>query len=205
MQRFSDSHRVCALAARIAEALVERFQAELGHLSQARVLYVLSEREVFQKGWPCLAYICRPRVQGAMSALVEDLLAQFAGFEGHDPDFVVRIDAAAWDAIDKDTEPAATFWVRQGITVPADTDWAIGRERLIFHELKHTYQRLDSDGEPKCSDEDGRPVLALRPHDAEYFHDELEFYGPTVCGAVDTALAIAAGGRNEQRRAAQRA
>jgi hypothetical protein len=70
----------------------------------------------------------------------------------------------------------------------------------VFHELLHTFQRTDKDGALKFSDDDGRPVLALRPHDAEFFHDELERYGPSVCGAVDAAIAIAAGGRLEQRR-----
>lgn len=199
MQRLADSHTRLDEAATIARYLVdERFGPELGHLSQARVLYLRSEREVLLHGHRAQAYIARPRVQGAMSAVFEDLLAQFAGFDGHDPDFVVRIDAACWDNLAY-TEPAQAFWRAQHVSAGDDVTWTIGRERLICHELLHTYQREDAEGAPKFSDDDGRPVLALRPHDAEYFHDELRFYGPTVCDAGDTAIAIADGSAREQR------
>jgi hypothetical protein len=186
----------------IARYLIdERFSTELGHVAQARILFVRSEREVMLHGHPAAAYICRPRVQGAMSAFVEDLLARFAAplFEGHDPDFVVRVDAAAWDALSY-TEPSSEFWRALHVAVPPGATWPVGRERLIFHELKHVRQAVDKDGALRFSAEDGRPVLALQPHDAEFFHDELEYYGPTVCGAEDTAIAIAAGARLETRR-----
>lgn len=200
MQRFSDSHTRCDDAARIARFLIdERFSAELGHLSQARLLFLLSQREVQLRGFPAWAYICRPRVQGAMSAILEDLLAQFAGFDGEDPDFVIRIDAAAWDDL-AHTNPAKEFWRALHTAVPDQVDWTIGRERLIFHELLHTYQRLDAEGNPRVSQEDGRPVLALRPHDHEFFSAELEHYGPTVCHAEDAAIAIADGAAVERRR-----
>lgn len=205
MQRLADSHRKLEEAERIARYLVDdRFSGELGHLAQARVLYLVSEREVQLRGWPAHAYICRPRCQGAMSAILEDLLAQFAGFDGHDPDFVVRFDRASWDSLQY-ADAASAFWAGRGLTVPAEMDWTIGQERLVFHELKHTYQRTDKDGDLKFSEEDGRPVLALRPHDAEWFHDELEFYGADICGAVDTALAIAAGIRAETAATRKRA
>jgi hypothetical protein len=205
VQRLPDSHSRCEAAESIARFLIEdRFATELQHLAQARILYVRSEREVLLRGFPAAAYICKPRVQGAMSAFVEDLLAQFAApqFEGYDPDFLVRIDAACWDALGH-TETADQFWRAHHLPAPPAATWPIGRERLIFHELSHIYQRVDKDGAPAFSQDDGRPVLALRPHDAELFHGELECYGPTVCGAVDTALAIAAGGRFEQRRRLQ--
>lgn len=199
MQRLPDSHTRLDEAAVIARHLVdERFSAELGHLSQARVLFLRSEREVLLHGHRAQAYICRPRAQGAMSAVLEDLLAQFAGFDGFDPDFVVRIDAASWDDLAY-TDPAQDFWREQHVSAGDEVTWTIGRERLIFHELLHTYQRTNAEGELMFSDDDGRPVLALRPHDAEYFHDELRFYGPTVCDAGDTAIAIADGSAREQR------
>lgn len=205
MQRLSDSHTRLELAEVIARHLVEvRFSAELSHLNQARLLFVLSEREVILRGHPAAAYITRPRVQGAMSAIVEDLLAQFAApvCGGYDPDFVIRVDRAAWDDL-AHTEPASDFWRALHLAAPPTVTWTIGRERLIFHELKHVYHALDKEGAPKFNQEDGRPVLALRPHDAELFHDELESYGVAVCNAGDTAIAIAAGARLENRRKLQ--
>jgi hypothetical protein len=203
LQRLADSHTRLAAAERIAAHLVEdRRSNELGFLRSARLLYIRSEREVMLHGHPAAAYICRPRVQGAMSAFVEDLVAGFARdqFDGHDPDFIVRVDAALWDALGTQTEPASDFYRALHLQTFADADWSIGQERLVFHELLHLYQRTDKDGALKFSEEDGRPMLALRPHDAELFHGELESYGPTVCGAVDTAIAIAEGARLENRR-----
>lgn len=198
MQRFSDSHTRCLEAERIGVFLAEQ-RDELTHLGQARLLFLMSEREVMLRGWPAAAYICRPRVQGAMSAVLEDLLAQFAPFDGHDPDFVIRIDRAAWDELGH-TEPAQEFWRALHMPAPDQVDWTIGRERLIFHELLHTYQTLDQDGAPRVSEDDGRPVLALKPHDHEFFTAELELYGPTVCNAGDAAIAIASGARVENRK-----
>lgn len=203
MQRFADSHTRLEAAEPIARFLIdERFSTELGHIRQARVLFILSQREVKLRGHGAAAYICGTRVQGAMSAFVEDLVAQFAApvFEGHDPDFIVRVDAACWDALEH-TEPAADFWRSMHVGAPAGITWSVGRERLIFHELKHIVQLTNAEGELRYSQEDGRPVLALRPHDAELFHDELETYGPTVCGAEDTAIALSTGIALEKRRA----
>lgn len=203
MQRFSDSHTRLESAEVIARHLVED-RAELNHLRQARVLFIVSQREVKLRGFPAAAYICAPRVQGANAAFFEDLVAQFAAplFDGEDPDFIVRVDAATWDALGH-TDPAVQFWRAAHVAAPDTATWGIGQERLLFHELLHVYQRTDKDGALKFSDDDGRPVLALRPHDAEFFHDELERYGPTVCGAVDAAIAIAAGVRFENRRKLQ--
>lgn len=199
LQRLPDSHTRLLEAERIAQFLIQDRQAGvLGHLNQARVLYLVSEREVIFRGGPANAYICVPRVQGFMAGILEDLLANFARdqFDGHDPDFVVRVDRAAWDTLAY-TEPARDFWRARRQFVPDSVEWSIGRERLLFHELKHVYQREDKDGFPRINEEDGRPVLALRTHDVERFHDELESYGPTVCDSIDAALAIAEGARQE--------
>lgn len=198
MDRLQDSHTRLHEAERIAQFLLNVGHPEtLHHVTRARIWYLRSEREVFFRGTPAAAYICVPKVQGFMAPILADLVAQAAPFDGQDPDFIVRVDAANWDALSY-TEPAQAFWRARRRPAADDVDWPVGRERLIFHELKHIVQRVDGDGAPRFSDEDGRPVLALQPHDAEFFHDELESYGPTVCGAVDTALAIAAGGRQEE-------
>lgn len=198
MARLPDSHTRLLEAERIAQFLMDVGHVDtLHHITRARIWYLRSEREVFLRGTPAAAYICIPKVQGYMTHILEDLVAQAAPFDGEVPDFIVRVDAANWDALSY-TEPAKTFWRGRRKPAADDVDWPVGRERLIFHELKHIVQRVDSDGALRFSDEDGRPVLALQPHDAEFFHDELESYGPTVCGAVDTALAIAEGGRQEQ-------
>lgn len=203
MQRFADSHVRLESAEVIARQLIAE-HAELHHLQQARVLFILSQREVKLRGFPAAAYIMGTRVQGAMSAFVEDLVAEFARpqFDGHDPDFIVRFDAATWDALGH-TEPATSFFRAAHYPAADSATWGIGQERLVFHELLHTYQRTDKDGALMFSEEDGRPTLALRPHEAEFFHDELERYGPTVCGAVDAAIAIATGVRFENRRKLQ--
>lgn len=203
MQRFADSHTRLESAEVIARQLIAD-HAELSHLNQARVLFILSQREVMLRGFPAAAYIMRTRVQGAMSAFVEDLVAQFAAplFEGHDPDFIVRFDSATWDVLGH-TEPAHTFFRAAHLPAADAATWGIGQERLVYHELLHTFHRTNKDGQLMFSDDDGRPALALRPHDAEFFHDELERYGPTVCGAVDAAIAIATGVRFEQRRKLQ--
>jgi hypothetical protein len=206
VQRLPDSHTRLELAERLAAHLIsDRFTAELSHLSQARILYLRSEREVLLHGHPAAAYICSPRVQGPMSSIVEDLVAGFARdlFDGHDPDFIVRVDAATWDGL-AHTEPALEFWRALRQPTPDDCDWSVGRERLICHELLHVYQRKDKDGALRFSEEDGRPVLALRPHDIERFHHELEHYGPTLCDADDAAIAIATGYRQQERRALAR-
>lgn len=200
MQRLPDSHRRLEEAERIASYLINDRHADvLHHVAQARLLCVVSERAVQLHGHPALAYICKPRVQGPMSAFVEDLVANFARelFEGEDPDFIIRFDRAMWDELAY-AEPAAEFWRARRQFTSESVDWSIGRERLVFHELKHLYQPLDAEGAPRFNQEDGRPVLALRPHDVERFLDELEHYGPTVCDSVDAALAIAEGGRSEQ-------
>lgn len=205
MQRFADSHTRLEAAEPIARYLVEdRFSSELGHLAQARILCVVSQREVKHRGFAAAAYIMRPQIMGAMREFCEDLLAQFASplFNGEDPDFVIRFDQAIWDELGH-TEPALDFWRALHLSASDHVTWTIGRERLVFHELKHIYQPVDKDGALRFSQEDGRPVLALRPHDHEFFSDELEHYGPTVCGAVDAAVAIAMGGRLEQRRRLQ--
>lgn len=200
MQRFVDSHTTLELAGAIARHLIDfRFPDELRHIAQARIWFVRSEREVFLRGHRAHAYIAQPKVQGAMSQLFEDLLAQAAGFEGEDPDFVMRFDAARWDDLEH-TEPAKEFWRALHVAAGEEVTWSVGRERLVFHELHHIVQRVDKDGAPRFSEDDGRPVLGLRPHDAEFFHDELEHYGPGICGADDTAIAIAAGLANQRRR-----
>lgn len=203
MQRFADSHTRLESAELIAVQLIAE-HPELSHLTQARVLFILSQREVILRGWPAAAYIMRPRVQGAMSAFVEDLVAQFAAplFEGHDPDFIVRVDSATWDTLGH-SEPAHQFFRAAHLPAADSATWGIGQERLVFHELLHTFHRTNKDGQLMFSDDDGRPVLGLRPHDAEFFHGELERYGPTVCDAGDAAIAIATGIRFEQRRKLQ--
>lgn len=190
-------------AERIAQFLVDVGKPDqLRHLSQARIWFVRSQEAVVFRGVAAAAYVCVPRVQGFMSALLIDLVTAAAAdiFEGKSVDFIVRVDADNWDALAYTDDSKAFHRARREPVVP-DMDWTIGRERLIFHELSHIVQRTDKDGVPRFDEEDGRPLLALQPHDAEFFHAELECYGPDVCGAEDTEAAIHEG-RARQRRAA---
>lgn len=125
-----------------------------------------------------MAFIGQPRVQGPLGALFTWMLAGACAkvLEWDEPDFVIVIDAALWPDLD-----------------------AVGQERLMYHELRHVAAVENEFGVPRL-DHEGRPLLKLVPHDAEFFHDEVEKYGVQVCGLEDAAIAIAEGEANQRRR-----
>jgi len=140
---------------------------------------VLSQPEVRLHGSQKWAIVAIPSVQGPLSRLFDWMLAQLCAplLEWEEADFVVLIDAAIWSTLD-----------------------AVRQERLIYHELCHVVARENEYGVPKL-DAEGRPMLRLVPHDAEFFHDEVERYGIEVCQLEDTCLAIAEGVRVDRRNA----
>ncbi|MGE0590901.1 MAG: putative metallopeptidase [Vicinamibacterales bacterium] len=156
-----------ALVARLVESL-----SEFGHLSQARVVCVLSQRTPMLHGAPCAAFVARPHVQGPFAPLFDWCIWRLVGdvLEGEEPDFLILVDAAIWPYYDPEE-----------------------RERLIYHELCHIVPKEAEDGSGIRIGRDGRPILTLRPHDAEVFNAELVRYGPEVVGIDDTVHAIVEG------------
>lgn len=174
MLHFPDSFTVGREAADIAARLI-RDGDQFGHLMDARILFLLSARVPMLHGSPCDALIAQPRSQGPLKWLYDSLLAELC--EGEDPDFVVLIDAALWPT-----------WTPEY------------RERVLYHELRHVVQTEHSETGAPRFDREGRPIWRLVPHDAEFFLDEVERYGPDVCRLEQAAVSIAAG----YRRAAER-
>lgn len=172
MKQFPDSYRVLPEARELAARLIGSVP-HFGHLSDCRLLVVASERQPVLHGHPCQAFVAQPHVQGPFSWLFAWLLASFARdqFRWEDPDFVIVIDAALWSSYDD-----------------AHREW------LVYHELRHVEQRTEAEtGIPKFSKEDGRPMWRLVPHDAEFFFDEVERYGPEITGHVEATVALASG------------
>lgn len=172
MKQFADSYALLPEAAAIAARLIEAVP-HFVHLREARVLFVASQRQPMLHGYPCQAFVAKPQVQGPFSWLFDWFLAAFAEdlFGWEDPDFVIVVDVARWQSFDDEH-----------------------REWLVYHELRHVEQRTDPEtGIPKFSKDDDRPMWRLVPHDAEFFFDEVERYGPEVTGHVEATVALASG------------
>jgi hypothetical protein len=148
-------------------------------LSQARFVCVLSQPAVTLQGTERAAIVAIPTVQGPLKRLFDWHVAQLAApvLDWEEPDFLIVIDAAVWSTLVE----------------------AMRKERLIYHELSHVVARENEHGVPKL-DREGRPMLRLVPHDAEFFHDEVAKYGIAVCGLEDACVAIAEGVRRDRLR-----
>lgn len=171
MTQLPDSYRYAIDAQAILGKLVLE-RAEFGHLAQARILCLFSERQPVLHGNPCEAHIGAPSVQGPYAWLFDWLLERFLAepLEGQSLDYLVLIDAALW---------------------PSKS--ALEQERLIYHELCHLQPKEDTQGRGIRLGNDGRPLLKVVPHDIEAFHEEIRRYGPEVCEIQDACVAIADG------------
>lgn len=179
MQHFPDSFRLADAPQATVRLLVSRLP-EFQHLTAARIACVFSERALFLHGGQKAAIIATgAHTQGPCRHFVEFMVAQFVApvCEGEDPDFLILVDRAVFDALDPER-----------------------RERLMYHELCHIHQAETDEGAPKFSREDGRPILKLVPHDTEVFDAEIERYGVEVVGIEHTAIAIAEGERRRRLR-----
>lgn len=182
MQHFDDSIALAVEPRQIAERLIESCE-EFSHLQEAEPLLLMlaSQRAIVLRGARCNAVVCLPRWQGPLGLVAAWLVAQFGAvqFDGAalDPDFILVFDAAVWSSLD-----------------------AVGRDRLVFHELKHIQPQEDEFGVIRRSKETGKPLLKLVPHDTELFDDELVRYGVEVCNAEHTAHAIVEGEARKRRR-----
>lgn len=148
------------------------------HLSQARWVALLSQPTVTLRGAECNALVGVPSNQGPFSRLFTWMVAQLCATvcDWEEPDFLILLDAAIWPSLD-----------------------AVRKERLIYHELCHVVARENEYGVPRL-DAEGRPMLKLVPHDAEFFHDEVARYGPEICSLEDACIALAEGARGERVR-----
>lgn len=162
----------------IASRLVESY-AEFGHLGDMRAACVWSREQPMLRGAPCAAFIGYPRVQGPFASLfawcVQSLCVPLFGED--EPDFLIVFHQTLWPMLDGERQ-----------------------ERLVYHELCHVLPRVDEYGIPRLSQEDGRILLKLAPHDYEFFDNEVRRYGPDVCELDGAAVAIADGYRDAERR-----
>lgn len=180
MKHFADSFALLPEAYAIAERLIKSVP-HFVHLEEARLLLIASQRQPVLHGHPCQACVVKPYVQGPLRWLFDWTLAEFGRerFQGETPDYVILFDAALFGSYD-----------------------ATHREWLVYHELRHIEQQTEHEtGIPKFSKEDGRPMWRLVAHDAEFFFDEVERYGPEVTGHVEATIALATGARAAQTRA----
>lgn len=179
-EQFADSFALADEPQAIAASLIGDLD-EFAHLGLARIAFVFSERSLFLGGDQKAAIIGNATnvVRGPLRHLLNWLVVGLVEplFDREEPDFLVLVDHPHWQGLD-----------------------AEGRERLVFHELKHVVADETDDGTPKLSRDDGRPMLKLRGHDAEAFNTEIERYGVEVCGLEDTAIAIAEGERLKRAR-----
>lgn len=184
MKQFADSFALLPEA----EATAARLTASVphfAHLAEARLLFVASQRQPVLHGSPCQACVVRPYVQGPLRWLFDWMVASLGRerFQWDEPDYVILFDAALFQSYDETK-----------------------REWLVYHELRHIEQQTEHEtGIPKFSKEDGRPVWRLVPHDAEFFFDEVERYGPEVAGQIEATIALATGARAAQIRDAEAA
>lgn len=182
MRQFADSFARLPAAEAIAARLIGAVPM-FAHLREARILMVASQRAPVLHGHPCQAFVAAPRVQGPFKWFFDWMLAGFAAerFEWEEPDFVILFDAALWAGFDDEHQ-----------------------EHLVYHELRHIEQRTEAEtGIPKFSKDDGRPMWRLVPHDAEFFFDEVERYGPEVTGHVEATVALASGAKAAAQRQAE--
>ena len=188
-------YTVDAPAAAIAARLIGTLD-DFNHLALAQpaILYVRSVPPLHVHGARANACIGPARVQaaGSLSGLwawlvaswVGDLGPLTAGTTGDLTDgiaFLCFFDAGVWDDLE-----------------------VLGRERLVYHELSHLKQKTDRDGLPRL-DNEGRPVLALVPHDYEFFDAEVRRYGPALCDLEPAAEAIAQGRKSRRPQTLRRA
>jgi hypothetical protein len=162
MAHFNDTFSLMPEGQQLVRELVERC-GEFGHLTQARIPVLLSQRALVERGRAIpvgvLHGACYEGANSATRQLNAWLRAMFLTpiCEGEDPDFIIMVDVALW---------------------PAEAE---KREHLIYHALCHIEQRVDQYGAPKFG-EDGRPMLRMAPHDIERFENELARYGTSIEG-----------------------
>lgn len=183
----ADTFSLMPDAAAIARFLItEDPAAPFAFVQDARIAYLLQQPALFLHGEACDAYITRATVQGANRLLWSFLAATFGQPERYELDFLIYVDAAAWQR---------RAWVDEH----GPSGYPIQQEALIYHELSHLRHLETSEGEPRFGD-DGRPMLALTRHTYEFFDSELRRYGPQTLGLDQVGLDYVAGAQTEKTR-----
>ena len=142
------------------EALVEYFPV-FDHLAGEILIALFFAAEVPKvRGRSAMALVTMPDASGQNKHIYSWALFMVFGFE---PDVVMIIHKESWDAAD-DYQKLA----------------------LLYHELRHIYQKETPKGGPQFSRDTGRPIYELRDHQLGLFFDEMETFG-----AWDAAIAEA--------------
>lgn len=142
------------------DALIEYFPI-FDHLKDEILISLFFAAEAPKvRGRTAMALVTMPDAQGQNKHVYSWALFMAFGFE---PDVVMIIHHESWDTAD-DYQKLA----------------------LLYHELRHIYQKTTQSGGPQFSRETGRPIYELRDHQLGLFYDELETFG-----AWDAAIAEA--------------
>jgi predicted metallopeptidase len=170
----------------MALAIIEAFPETFEHLVEAEIGYLFTEEEIFSKGTRKSAYAIMPTAMGQNRKLYTWALEKAFGFL---PDALIVADREIWEDLT----------VAQKVA-------------LVYHELRHVAHAHSKAGEPRYSEEDGRPILEIVDHDISEFldvadvfgawHEGLEAFGKALGGKADQdkineVMKIMAQGKNE--------
>jgi Putative phage metallopeptidase len=185
MRQFADTFALLPEAQAQLD-LLRTTDPEFQHLQRTCIGALGSQRVILDRGATCRALVVKPAQLAGKQ--IERLFHEWAIaqlfrplYGGTVPDFVVFFDVALWQSND-----------------------ALEREQLCYHELTHVQQVRDEYDVPKF-DKHGQALLRLVAHDAEVFYSELRRYGRVVPTFDDTAIAISIGARATRRRTLRRA
>jgi len=128
----------CQGAKEIAHKLISKYPEKFGEIVTAHILYLTKIGGVIMRGEQKAAKI--EKVSGQKKYLSRNAENDQAGW-----DYIVTISAEFWDIAQDQL-----------------------KERVVFHELKHTL---------KLEKDDGSTDFKIVPHDIETFIDETEIYG----------------------------
>lgn len=160
---YSEAHE----AARIGLFLVNTVPAH-AHLHEATIGYLFRDEEIRRGGKVTWASTHLSGLQGASAKywgrFIEWSLYRIFGFE---PDFVILIDRNIWG----------------GLT-PAQ------KLALIDHELCHSSQALDAEGQPRFNQLTGAPIWRIKEHDVEEFTEVIQRHGAWTEDLVEMARAM---------------
>ena len=143
-----------------AQAIIQVFPEHFEHLQECRIGYLITDEEIRMQGRDKAGYAIMPQAMGQNGKLFDWTLAVQFGFidECFDapvpPDAIMVVQQEAWQVY----QP-------------------IQRAGLVFHELKHIAHLHTKDGEPRYSDEDGRPLYSIIGHDVEEFTEVAALFG----------------------------
>lgn len=153
----------------MASAIMEVFPEVFEHLEEAQIGYLFTGEEIISKGKRKGGYAIMPTAMGQNRKLYTWALECTFGFL---PEALIVVDSEIYEDL-TDAQKVA----------------------LVFHELSHLQHAHSKAGEPRYSEEDGRPILEIVDHDVEEFlgtvevfgawHEGLEVFGNLLQGKAD--------------------